>query len=135
VAPDDCVGIFVELSIDLLVGVWGILFSGSAYLPLSPEYPEERLRYMIEDTRAKVIFSQEHLSVKMEEGIFDQSPRIAELAPQGTTIVTLFPRGGVWALAGALGKPGTGAAPAWRPEDGMILGVSAYPPESVYSRN
>jgi len=37
VAPDDCVGIFVEPSIDLMVGVWGILFSGSAYLPLSPE--------------------------------------------------------------------------------------------------
>lgn len=78
VALDDCVGMFVEPSIDLMVGAWGILFSGCAYLPLSPEYPEERLRYMIEDSRAKVIFSQEKLKT-----------RLAELVPQGTRIVTL----------------------------------------------
>jgi len=78
VTLDDCVGMFVEPSIELMVGAWGILFSGCAYLPLSPEYPEERLRYMIEDSRAKVIFSQEKLKT-----------RLAELAPQGTRIVTL----------------------------------------------
>ncbi|WNG43375.1 amino acid adenylation domain-containing protein [Archangium minus] len=78
VALDDCVGMFVEPSIDLMVGAWGILSSGGAYLPLSPEYPEERLRYMLEDSRAKVIFSQERLKT-----------RLAELAPRGTRIVTL----------------------------------------------
>jgi amino acid adenylation domain-containing protein len=75
---DDCVGIFVEPSLELMVGAWGILFSGGAYLPLSPDYPEERLRYMIEDSRTKVIFTQEKLG-----------PRLAELAPRGTRIVTL----------------------------------------------
>jgi len=78
VAVDECVGMFVEPSIDLMVGAWGILFSGAAYLPLSPEYPEERLRYMIEDSRAKVVFCQETLTA-----------RLAELAPRGTRIVTL----------------------------------------------
>jgi amino acid adenylation domain-containing protein len=78
VAPDDCVGIFVEPSIELMVGVWGTLLSDAAYLPLSPEYPEERLRYMIEDARATVIFSEEALKA-----------RLAELAPEGTRIVTL----------------------------------------------
>ncbi|MGW1075020.1 amino acid adenylation domain-containing protein [Streptomyces sp. NPDC002537] len=77
VAGDDCVGLFVEPSMELMVGAWGILFAGGAYLPLSPEYPEERLRYMIEDTGAEVIFAQEHLR-----------PRLAELAPRGTLIVT-----------------------------------------------
>ncbi|MGH3832269.1 MAG: amino acid adenylation domain-containing protein [Pseudonocardiaceae bacterium] len=78
VAPDDCVGIFVEPSLELVVGVWGILFSGGAYLPLSPEYPTERLRYMIEDSGAEIILCQEQLK-----------PRLAQLAPQGTRIVTL----------------------------------------------
>jgi amino acid adenylation domain-containing protein len=78
VAVDECVGIFVEPSLDLIVGTWGILFSGSAYLPLSPEYPEERLRYMVEDAGVKIIFSQEKLRV-----------RLAELVPPGTRIVTL----------------------------------------------
>lgn len=78
VGPDDCVGIFVEPSIDLMTGCWGILFSGGAYLPLSPEYPEERLRYMIENSRTKIIVSQEALKA-----------RLMQLAPHGVTIVTL----------------------------------------------
>jgi len=78
VAAEDGVGIYVEPSIELIVGAWGVLFSGGAYLPLSPEYPEERLRYMINDRRARVIFAQE----KLKE-------RLAELTPRGTTIVTL----------------------------------------------
>lgn len=78
IAVEDRVGVFVEPSLDLIVGVWGILFSGAAYLPLSPEYPEERLRFMIEDCRVGVIFSQEHLKAGL-----------AELAPEGTRIVTL----------------------------------------------
>ncbi|RLU80643.1 amino acid adenylation protein [Streptomyces griseocarneus] len=77
VAGDDCVGLFVEPSMELMVGAWGILFAGSAYLPLSPEYPEERLRYMIEDAGVTVVFTQEHLR-----------HRLTELAPQGTRIVT-----------------------------------------------
>ncbi len=75
---DECVGIFLEPSLELIVGIWGILFSGSAYLPLSPEYPEDRLRYMVEDAGVKIVFSQEKLRT-----------RLAELVPSGTRIVTL----------------------------------------------
>jgi amino acid adenylation domain-containing protein len=78
VAADDCVGLFVEPSTDLMIGAWGILFAGGAYLPLSPEYPEERLRYMIEDSATKVIVAQTELA-----------NRLATLTPEGTTIVTL----------------------------------------------
>ncbi|WP_330280425.1 MULTISPECIES: amino acid adenylation domain-containing protein [unclassified Streptomyces] len=77
-ARDDCVGLYAEPSLDLMTGVWGILFSGAAYLPLSPEYPEERLRYMIEDSRTDVIVTQDHLAA-----------RLHDLAPSGTRIVTL----------------------------------------------
>ncbi len=102
VAGDDCVGLFVEPSMDLMVGAWGILFAGSAYLPLSPEYPEERLRYMIEDTRARVIFCQEHLTA-----------RLAELAPHGTRIITLRDAGEfqVSRTEGAHEEPAGGPAP------------------------
>lgn len=75
---DECVGLFVEPSIDLMVGVWGILRAGGAYLPLSPEYPEERLRYMIEDAGVRVVVTQDELV-----------DRLSELAPPGTRIVTL----------------------------------------------
>ncbi|HEU5472606.1 MAG TPA: amino acid adenylation domain-containing protein [Actinophytocola sp.] len=82
VAVDDRVGVFVEPSIDLMVATWGILLAGGAYLPLSPEYPEDRLRYMIEDSRTKVIVAQDALA-----------DRLAELAPAGTTIVALSDAG------------------------------------------
>ncbi|KOP23184.1 amino acid adenylation protein [Hapalosiphon sp. MRB220] len=75
---DECVGIFLEPSLELVIGIWGILFSGSAYLPLSPEYPEDRLRYMVEDAGVKIVFSQEKLRT-----------RLSELVLPGTRIVTL----------------------------------------------
>ena len=78
VGRDDCVGLFAEPSLDLMVGVWGILSAGAAYLPLSAEYPEERLRYMIAHSRARVILCQEPLK-----------GRLAELTPRGTVIVTV----------------------------------------------
>ncbi|AUY50156.1 amino acid adenylation domain-containing protein [Streptomyces sp. CB01881] len=74
---DDCVGLCVEPSVDLMVGAWGILHAGAGYLPLSPDYPEDRLRYMIEDSRTRVIVTQGHLR-----------DRLAGLAPPGTRIVT-----------------------------------------------
>lgn len=78
VAVDERVGIFLDPSLDLVIGIWGILFSGSAYLPLSPEYPEDRLRYMVEDAGVKIVFSQEK-----------QRVRLTELLPPGTRILTL----------------------------------------------
>lgn len=77
VGPDSCVGLFVEPSPELMTGAWGILRAGGAYLPLSPEYPEERLRYMIEDSGTKVVVTHPALAA-----------RLTALAPQGTAVVT-----------------------------------------------
>lgn len=77
VSEDECVGIFLDPSVDLMIGVWGILFSGNAYLPLSTEYPEDRLKYMIEDSGAKFIFSDETLK-----------NRLLSIIPDGVSIIT-----------------------------------------------
>jgi amino acid adenylation domain-containing protein len=61
VSLDTCVGLFVEPSIELMVGVWGVLQSGAAYLPLSPEYPDDRLRYMLVNSKCKIIVVQDEL--------------------------------------------------------------------------
>ncbi|MER7701354.1 amino acid adenylation domain-containing protein [Kitasatospora sp. NPDC097605] len=76
VAADDCVGLYTEPSLELMTGAWGILHAGAAYLPLSPEYPQERVRWMIESSGTRVIVTQEHLRA-----------RLAELVPPGTRIV------------------------------------------------
>ncbi|GGU97547.1 hypothetical protein GCM10010211_75980 [Streptomyces albospinus] len=74
---EESIGVFAEPSLELMTGVWGILFAGAAYLPLSPGYPEDRLRYMIDDSRTRVIVTQGHLAAQL-----------AELAPPGTRVVT-----------------------------------------------
>ncbi|MBO3735953.1 non-ribosomal peptide synthetase family protein [Actinoplanes flavus] len=78
VAPDTCVGLYAEPSADLITAVWGILTAGAAYLPLSPDYPEARLRYMIENSGTRVIVTQPHLR-----------ERLRRLAPEGTTVVSV----------------------------------------------
>lgn len=67
ISPNSCIGIYVEPSIDMMIGTLGILRAGCAYLPLAPEYPEERIRYMIEDSGLKIIFTQSELLPSLQE--------------------------------------------------------------------
>jgi amino acid adenylation domain-containing protein/thioester reductase-like protein len=56
--PSTPVGICVERSIDMLVGILGILKAGGAYVPLPANYPESRLRFIVDDADMKVIVTQ-----------------------------------------------------------------------------
>ena len=55
VGPEMVVGIWVERSAEMVVGVMGILKAGAAYMPLDGNYPEERLEYMIEDAQVSLM--------------------------------------------------------------------------------
>ncbi|MDN6888107.1 AMP-binding protein, partial [Variovorax sp. CAN2819] len=55
VKPDMRVGIVMERSIEMMVGILGILKAGGAYLPLDPEYPAQRLAYMVEDSGIELL--------------------------------------------------------------------------------
>jgi amino acid adenylation domain-containing protein len=59
---DELIGICMERSIEMLVAVHGVLKAGAAFFPLDPEYPPERLRYMIEDAQATVLLCQKKFS-------------------------------------------------------------------------
>jgi amino acid adenylation domain-containing protein len=61
VGPDVLVAIAMERSPDLVVGLLGILKAGGAYVPLDPSYPAERLAYMLADTNAPVLLTQQRL--------------------------------------------------------------------------
>ncbi len=60
--PGSLVGISVERSIEMVVGLLGILKAGGAYVPLDPAYPMERLSYILADTQAKILLTQEILA-------------------------------------------------------------------------
>lgn len=67
VGPNTLVGLCVNRSIEMAVGLLGILRSGGAYLPLDPAYPADRLAYMLEHSRAKVLLTEEKLAASLAQ--------------------------------------------------------------------
>lgn len=65
VKPGSLVGLCIERSCDLIVGVLGILKAGAGYVPLDPEYPQERLHYMIETAKMPVMVTNGSLADKL----------------------------------------------------------------------
>ena len=55
------VGVMVERSLEMVVRLLGVLKAGAAYVPLDPDYPPERLSYMLESSQVKVLLTQERL--------------------------------------------------------------------------
>jgi amino acid adenylation domain-containing protein len=78
VKPDMLVGLCMERSADLVVGMLGILKAGGAYVPLDPQYPEERLAFMLQDSQARMVLTQETLENKL-----------GTLAPTGAQLVSM----------------------------------------------
>lgn len=61
VGPETIAGLWLERSLDLIVGLLGILKAGGAYLPLDPSWPTERVTQILQDAGAKVLVSQKAL--------------------------------------------------------------------------
>lgn len=67
VKPDVLVGICVERSVSMVVGLLGILKAGGAYVPLDPAYPCKRLAFTLEDANVRVLLTQQHLVQRLPE--------------------------------------------------------------------
>ncbi|ETX03410.1 MAG: hypothetical protein ETSY1_00170, partial [Candidatus Entotheonella factor] len=61
IVPDTLVGLCVERSFDMLVGLLGIVKAGGAYVPIDPAYPKARRDFMLADAQARVLLVQAHL--------------------------------------------------------------------------
>ena len=73
VGPESVVALCVERSLEMVIGLIGILKAGAAYLPLDPSYPAERLAFMLEDAGAAVVVTQ--------QGLIERLPVLSR--PQG----------------------------------------------------
>lgn len=62
VGPEVRVGIYLERSLEMMVGMLGILKAGGAYLPLDPASPQERLSFISRDAQVSIVLSQQRLS-------------------------------------------------------------------------
>jgi amino acid adenylation domain-containing protein len=76
--PDGVIGLFLTPSADLVTATWGVLLAGAAYLPLAPEYPEDRIAYMVEDAGLDMVIT--------EPGLRD---RLADLLQRDIPVLTL----------------------------------------------
>lgn len=66
--PDTLVGLSLDRSVDLVIGIVAILKSGCAYVPLDPTYPESRLAYMLADAKPKIVITSEDLARRLPLG-------------------------------------------------------------------
>ena len=67
VKAETLVPICVERSLEMLIGILGILKAGGAYVPIDPEYPQDRISYMLEDTGADLVLSSKASRKKLNE--------------------------------------------------------------------
>ena len=65
VGPDVMVGISVDRSLEMVIGLLGLAKAGGAYMPMDPAYPAGRLVYMVEDSKVKVLLTQKHLAAAL----------------------------------------------------------------------
>jgi amino acid adenylation domain-containing protein/non-ribosomal peptide synthase protein (TIGR01720 family) len=65
VGVETLVGIYMDRSLDLVVGLLAILKAGGAYVPIDPAYPPERIAIMLEDSRAAVLLTEERLAGRL----------------------------------------------------------------------
>lgn len=114
VETEQCVGILMDRSIDLVVALLGVLEAGAVYLPLDPAYPVERLRYMLADSGAKVILTQsgqplipELASEKVDVVVMDHAGWRADSDAQPSLPVELSPNNLCYVLytSGSTGRP------------------------------
>ncbi|MFL6254670.1 MAG: amino acid adenylation domain-containing protein, partial [Pyrinomonadaceae bacterium] len=68
VGPEVRVGLFMERSAEIVVGMMGILKAGGAYVPVDPEYPRARVEFLLADAEMDVIVSQQSLVERLPEG-------------------------------------------------------------------
>lgn len=67
VQPESLVGLCVDRSITMVIGLLGILKAGGAYVPLDPSYPTERLELILTDAQVSVLLTQQSLAAKLPE--------------------------------------------------------------------
>lgn len=108
VKEDVCVPVFVEPGIDIIVAIIGISKAGGAYVPIDPEYPAERIAYVLQDIECKIVISNSTAAKKLPVGPYDiiLIDEIAE-APESNVCTRPSPTDLAYVIytSGSTGKP------------------------------
>ncbi|HEU0012159.1 MAG TPA: amino acid adenylation domain-containing protein, partial [Longimicrobium sp.] len=84
VGAESRVAVFMERSLEMVIALYGILKAGGAYVPVDPEYPAERIRYMLDDSAAAVVLTQQRLLPSLDgtNGIALDAPGVLDGWPE-----------------------------------------------------
>lgn len=66
IKAESIVGILIDRSLEMMIGLLGILKSGAAYLPIGTDYPQERVKYVLSDSGATVLLTKQKFSTGIE---------------------------------------------------------------------
>ena len=110
--PETLVGLCAERSPDLVVGMLGILKAGAAYVPLDPDYPRDRLSFMVEDSAAPIVLTQRALHDRLPASgarliDLDHLDAPARSAPGSASTSTSLPDSAAYVMytSGSTGRP------------------------------
>ncbi len=129
VGADVLVGIYMERSLDMVVGLFAILRAGGAYVPLDPAYPRDRLTYMLEDSGAQVLVTQQSLMGALGGGGLRAVCVDGEWGPPGSESqrpATLGSLAYVIYTSGSTGRP-KGVAISHRSLVNLLVSMGAEP--------
>ncbi|HET7463473.1 MAG TPA: amino acid adenylation domain-containing protein, partial [Longimicrobium sp.] len=114
VGPDVRVGICVERSPEMVVGLLAVLKAGGAYVPLDPSYPDDRLRYMLVDSAPAAVLTQAHLGGRMRALVAEAAAQAATGGGKeaGVPLLRLDADAGAWAHRPETDPPRAGLLPA-----------------------
>ncbi|MBS1600361.1 MAG: amino acid adenylation domain-containing protein [Bacteroidetes bacterium] len=68
VGPGDIIGLAVDRSAEMLISLLAIMKSGAAYLPIDPQYPQQRIEYMLQDSAAKILLTSQKYKKRFHTG-------------------------------------------------------------------
>ena len=115
--PEVLIGICLERSIEMVVAILAVLKSGAAYVPMDPNYPPERVSYMLEDARIKILITRDEILIRLRTADttvaklnvvnLDQDAETIALAPANNIDSGVIPLNAAYVIytSGSTGKP------------------------------
>lgn len=109
IVPDDIVGIMLYRSLEMIISIFAVIKAGAAYMPIDPDYPIDRINYMMEDSKSKLLLttneiaqkvkiSSEHLDVEDEHIYNGEDIKIEKLHNSRNLAYVIY-------TSGSTGKP------------------------------
>lgn len=143
VGPDRLVGIFLSRGVDMVACLLAVLKAGGGYVPLDPNYPDERVTYMLQDSSPKVLLTEARLKDRLSDSksavlVIDEVCSEIELQPAGdpeSNAVEVRPHNIAYVIytSGSTGRP-KGVVIEHRNAVNLICWAQSALPPAAFSR-